>query len=47
MATLASFAATCKEVNFEAWLADVLVRLDTTPSDRITELLPHIWKQSK
>jgi len=49
MATLASFAATCKDngVNFEEWLADVLVRLDTTPSDRITELLPHIWKQSK
>lgn len=49
MATLASFAATCKDndVDFEAWLCDVLLRLDTTPYDRITELLPHAWKKSK
>ena len=47
MATLASFAATCKDngVNFEEWLADVLVRIDTIQASRITELLPHLWKQ--
>ena len=47
MAILASFAATCKlnEVNFERWLEDVIVKLDTTPSSRINELLPHEWKK--
>ena len=49
MATLASFAATCKDngVDFEKWLCDVLPRLDTTPCDRITELLPHLWQQAE
>lgn len=42
MAILASFAATCKDnnIDFEKWLADVLVRLDTTPSDQLDTRLP-------
>ena len=49
MATLASFAATCKDngVDFEKWLADVLVRLDTCPESEIKTLLPHNWKRKE
>ena len=45
MAVLASFAATCKAngVDFERWLADVLARLDTCPSESLDGLLPHRW----
>ncbi|MBR0458531.1 MAG: transposase domain-containing protein, partial [Victivallales bacterium] len=46
MAVLASFAATCKDngVDFEKWLADVLLRLDSRPASGIRTLLPHNWK---
>ena len=48
MAVLASFAATCKDngVDFEKWLGDVLLRLDTCPASDIKSLLPHNWKPS-
>ena len=46
MAVLASFAATCKDngVDFEAWLADVIARLDACPASEMDSLLPHNWK---
>ena len=48
MAVLASFAATCKDngVDFEKWLGDVILRLDTCPASGIGigTLLPHNWK---
>lgn len=49
MAILASFAATCKDnnIDFEKWLADVLVRLDTTPADQLDTLLPVKWPTEK
>ena len=45
LAILQSFAATCKanNVNFRAWLEDVLTRLNTTPATQIDTLLPHLW----
>ena len=46
MAVLASFEATCKDngIDFEKWLADVLVRLDCCPTADIRTLLSHNWK---
>nr|BDT35630.1 transposase domain-containing protein [Myxococcus sp. MH1] len=39
--------ATCEAngVNPEAYLADVLLRVQTHPNSRIAELLPHEWKR--
>ena len=33
-------------VDFEKWLGDVLLRLDTCPASDIKSLLPHNWKPS-
>ena len=43
---LYSLIATCDrhDVNPEAYLADVLIRLQDHPSDRVADLLPHRWK---
>ena len=47
-ATLYSITATCKAngVNPEAYMADVFMRLATTPESRIDELLPDLWTAS-
>jgi transposase len=42
-ALVATFEA--NEVNPEAYLADVLLRVQTHPDSRIGELLPHEWKR--
>ncbi|AKQ65510.1 Mobile element protein [Myxococcus hansupus] len=41
--------ATCEAngVNPEAYLADVLLRVQTHPNSRIRELLPHEWKRRR
>jgi len=46
IAGLYSLVATCEanDVNPEAYLADVLVRLATHPNANLDELLPHRWK---
>ncbi len=46
LAGLYSLIATCEanEVNPVAYLADVLLRVQTHPAARIDELLPHNWK---
>ena len=43
---LYSLIATCErhDVNPEAYLADVLLRVQDQPIDRLVELLPHRWK---
>lgn len=43
---LYSLIATCErhDVNPEAYLTDVLLRLQDQPNDRLGELLPHRWK---
>jgi transposase len=45
---LYSLIATCErhDVNPEVYLADVLIRLQDHPRDRVAELLPHRWKQT-
>ncbi len=45
VAGLYSLIATCEanHVNPEAYLADVLLRVQTTPRSQIDELLPHHW----
>ena len=45
MAGLYSLVATCEAhgVNPEAYLADVLMRMDTHPASQIDDLLPHRW----
>jgi transposase len=45
---LYSLIATCErhDVNPEVYLADVLLRIQDQPSDRLAELLPHRWKES-
>lgn len=45
-AMLYSLVASCEAngVNPEAYLADVLLRVQTHPAERIEELLPHRWK---
>ena len=42
---LYSLVGSCEanEVNPEAYLADVLLRVQTHPASRIEELLPHLW----
>ena len=44
---LYSLIATCErhDVNPEVYLADVLLRLQDHPMDRVAELLPHRWKE--
>ncbi|MDP9149394.1 MAG: transposase domain-containing protein, partial [Myxococcota bacterium] len=46
--TLYSLIATCErhDVNPEVYLADVLIRLQDHPADRVAELLPHRWKET-
>jgi transposase len=43
---LYSLIATCvrHDVNPEAYLTDVLLRVQDTPRDRVAQLLPHRWK---
>jgi transposase len=45
---LYSLIATCErhDVNPEAYLADVLLRIQDHPKDRLVELLPHRWKET-
>ena len=45
---LYSLIATCErhDVNPELYLADVLLRIQDQPRDRLAELLPHRWKES-
>ncbi|RYZ33330.1 MAG: IS66 family transposase [Myxococcaceae bacterium] len=47
LAGLYALVATCEAngVNPEAYLADVLLRVQTHPNARIGELLPHEWKR--
>lgn len=44
---LYSLIATCErhDINPEVYLADVLIRINEHPKDRIADLLPHRWKQ--
>ncbi len=44
---LYSLIATCErhDINPEIYLADVLIRINDHPKDRIAELLPHRWKE--
>lgn len=46
LATLLTVVSTCKAngINPEAYIADVISRLDETPASRIDELLPANWK---
>jgi transposase len=48
LAGLYSLIATCEanDVNPVAYLADVLVRLQSHPALRIDELLPHNWTRA-
>jgi transposase len=45
---LYSLIATCErhDVNPEAYLADVLLRIQDHPKNRLVELLPHRWKET-
>jgi len=45
---LYSLLAMCErhDVNPEAYLADVLLRVQDHPKTRVAELLPHRWKQT-
>jgi len=46
IATLLSLTASCEAngINPEAYLADVLDRVETHPQARLDELLPHLWR---
>lgn len=46
LAILQSFVTTCtmQGINPEAYLADVLIRVQTHPNKNIEDLLPHRWK---
>ena len=46
LAVMQSMAATCKanNINFRAWMEDVLIRISTTTAAEIDTLLPHLWK---
>lgn len=48
-AVLTSLTATCKRHGIDPWsyLADVLARVPSHPSDRIAELLPDAWAQAR
>ena len=45
---LYSLIATCErhDINPEVYLADILIRIQDQPSDRVAELLPHRWKET-
>lgn len=47
LVVLYSLIATCEkhDINPEVYLADVLIRIQDHPKDRIAELLPHRWKE--
>lgn len=47
LAGLYALVATCEAngINPEAYLADVLLRVQTHPNSRLDELLPHEWKR--
>ena len=47
LAGLYSLVATClaNEINPEAYLADVLTRVQSHPNSRLDELLPVAWKR--
>lgn len=49
LATLQTIVSTClaNEINSEAYVADVLLRLENTPSSKIDELLPINWSSKK
>ena len=49
LATLQTIASTCvaNDVNPEAYIADVLLRLDKTPGSRLDELLPMNWQPTE
>jgi transposase len=49
LAGLYALVATCEanDVNPEAYLADMLLRVQTHPDSRIGELLPHEWKRRR
>ncbi|QDE94121.1 transposase [Myxococcus xanthus] len=49
LAGLYALVATCgaNQINPEAYLADVLLRVQTHPNSRIGELLPHEWKRRR
>nr|WP_216612324.1 IS66 family transposase [Myxococcus xanthus] len=49
LAGLYALVATCEanQINPEAYLADVLLRVQTHPNSRIGELLPHEWKRRR
>ena len=49
LAGLYALVATCEAngVNPEAYLADVLLRVQTHPNSRIAELLPHEWMRRR
>jgi transposase len=46
---LYSLLAMCErhDVNPEVYLADVLLRIQDQPKDRIVDLLPHRWKEAR
>jgi transposase len=46
--TLYSLIAICErhDVNPEVYLADILIRIQDYPADRVAELLPHRWKKT-
>jgi transposase len=48
-AILTSFTATCKRHGLDPWsyLADVLARVPSHPTERIAELLPDTWAQTR
>lgn len=48
LAKIYSLIGTCKmnDVDPQAWLEDVLARINNHPINRIHELLPHNWKKS-
>ena len=43
-----SLVATCErhDINPEAYLADVLIRIQDHPKASVADLLPHRWKQT-
>lgn len=49
LAGLYALVATCEAngINPEEYLADVLLRVQTHPNSRISELLPHEWKRRR
>ncbi|QDF03432.1 transposase [Myxococcus xanthus] len=49
LAGLYALVATCEanQVNPEEYLADVMLRVQSHPNSRISELLPHEWKRRR